>query len=66
MTSASNSRPSTTACESGRPIFTTNITDLIDSNATFTSYANVGRALTYGAESFVAFTVNEQLKLRTD
>ena len=50
----------------GSTYFHNNITDLIDSNATFTSYANVGRALTYGAESFVAFTVNEQLKLRTD
>jgi vitamin B12 transporter len=39
----------------GATYFRNNIKNLIDSNADFTSYANVGRARTDGVESFVAF-----------
>jgi vitamin B12 transporter len=39
----------------GATYFRNNIKNLIDSNADFTSYANVGRARTDGIESFIAF-----------
>lgn len=42
------------------------IRNLIDDNATFTSYANVGRAHTEGVESFVAFRPAETVSLRLD
>jgi len=42
------------------------IVNLIDNNATFTSYANVGRATTYGIESFAALTLSRALDLRAD
>ena len=42
------------------------IRNLIDSNATFTSYANVGRAHTQGVESFIALRPVESLNLRLD
>ena len=42
------------------------IRNLITSNQTFTSYANIGRATTHGAESFVAFTPSRALALRLD
>lgn len=46
--------------------FENHIKDLINFNATFTSNENIGRAVTRGYEAFAAFTVSEQLKLRTD
>jgi vitamin B12 transporter len=39
----------------GATYFHNNTKDLIDSNADFTSYTNIGRALTYGVESFVSY-----------
>lgn len=40
--------------------------DLIDSNADFTSYANIGRATTYGLESFIAWRPSPRVSLRAD
>ncbi|HWF00164.1 MAG TPA: TonB-dependent receptor [Caulobacteraceae bacterium] len=42
------------------------VRDLIDDNADFTSYANLGRVTTYGLESFVAWRVSGALSLRAD
>jgi vitamin B12 transporter len=42
------------------------IRNLITDNADFTSYANIGRATTYGAETFVAITPIRQLTARVD
>jgi vitamin B12 transporter len=42
------------------------IKDLIDSNATFTSYTNIGQATTYGIESFANWDVTSALTLRAD
>lgn len=42
------------------------ITNLISNNATFTSYANVGRAHTQGVESFIALRPVEAVSLRLD
>ena len=42
------------------------IRNLITTNSTFTSYANVGRATTYGAETFVAFNPSRRISLRAD
>ncbi len=50
----------------GATYFRNNIRNLIDDNATFTSYANVGRAETDGVESFVSYRPLEQLTLRAD
>jgi vitamin B12 transporter len=46
--------------------FHNDIKDLINFNSTFTSNENIGSATTEGYETFVMFTVNEQLKLRVD
>ncbi|MGY4306887.1 vitamin B12 transporter [Bradyrhizobium sp. USDA 4369] len=50
----------------GTTYFHTSITDLINSNATFTSYANVGLATTEGTESFVTAKLTDRLSLRAD
>jgi vitamin B12 transporter len=50
----------------GATYFHNDITNLITSNATFTTNINVGRATTYGAESFVSFAVTPDLTLRSD
>ncbi len=42
------------------------IRNLIDNNASFTSYANVGRAHTQGVESFVALRPADTVTLRVD
>ena len=42
------------------------IRNLITDNADFTSYANIGRATTYGAESFIAITPTKEVSLRVD
>jgi vitamin B12 transporter len=41
------------------------ITNAVDSSGLFTN-VNVGEATTHGIESFAAFTVNEQIKIRGD
>ena len=41
-------------------------TNLINANASFTSYENVGRAKSYGAEAFVAVKFTEELSARVD
>jgi vitamin B12 transporter len=50
----------------GATWFHDTIRNLIDSNATFTSYANVGRAHTEGIESFVATQPTGTVSLRID
>jgi len=50
----------------GATYFHNSITDLINSNATFTSYANVGLATTEGTESFVTAHLTDRLSLRAD
>jgi vitamin B12 transporter len=50
----------------GVTYFRNNIKDLITDNADFTSYANVGRAVTQGVESFVAYQPLSVLTLRLD
>ena len=50
----------------GSTYFHNNITNLITENATFTTDVNVGKAATYGDESFVSYKVNEQLNFRAD
>jgi vitamin B12 transporter len=42
------------------------ITNLINTNATFTSYTNVGLAVTSGYEAFASAVVTERLKVRGD
>jgi vitamin B12 transporter len=50
----------------GATWFHTVITNLIDTNAEFTSYANIGRATTYGVESFVSARFSRRLSARVD
>jgi len=50
----------------GATYFHNNINNLITTNDTFTSFANVGRATTYGVESFAAYTPWDTLTLRAD
>jgi vitamin B12 transporter len=50
----------------GVTYFRNNIKNLIDDNADFTSYVNVGRATTQGVESFVAYQPLQSLNLRLD
>jgi vitamin B12 transporter len=50
----------------GATYFRNNIDNLITSNDTFTSSENVGRATTYGVESFAAYTPWDVLTLRAD
>jgi vitamin B12 transporter len=50
----------------GATYFYNHITDLIDDNATFTSYANIGRAHTDGIESFVFVQPLSTLSFRLD
>jgi len=54
------------AVRAGATYFHNSISDLIDSNATFTSYANVGHATTEGVESFIAYQPAKSLTLRLD
>lgn len=46
--------------------FRNNIRNLIDDNADFTTYVNVGRAITQGAESFASYQPMRSLTLRLD
>jgi vitamin B12 transporter len=50
----------------GATYFRNNIKNLIDDNATYTSYANVGRARTDGVESFVSYQPIREMTLRAD
>jgi|HubBroStandDraft_4_1064222.scaffolds.fasta_scaffold57878_1 vitamin B12 transporter len=50
----------------GVTYFHNHIHDLIDDNDTFTSYANVDRANTYGFENFIAYTPFARLLVRAD
>jgi len=50
----------------GATYFHNHIRDLINDNSTFTTDVNVGRATTYGTESFIAYTPIAQLTLRAD
>jgi vitamin B12 transporter len=50
----------------GSTYFHNNITNLINANATFTSYTNIGLATTEGTENFVSAKVTERLVIRAD
>jgi vitamin B12 transporter len=50
----------------GVTYYRNDIKNLIADNAAFTSYANVGRAVTDGVESFVAYQPMQTLELRAD
>ena len=50
----------------GSTYFHNDITNLITSNDTFTTYINVGRATTYGTESFASLAVTDRFRLRAD
>ena len=50
----------------GSTYFHNNITNLINENATFTSYTNVGFATTEGTENFVSAKITERLVVRAD
>ncbi|HXA35119.1 MAG TPA: TonB-dependent receptor [Steroidobacteraceae bacterium] len=50
----------------GATYYRNNIKNLIVDNADFTSLANIGRAVTDGVESFVAYRATEALSLRLD
>ncbi|WP_257170339.1 TonB-dependent receptor domain-containing protein [Bradyrhizobium sp. SRS-191] len=50
----------------GATYFHNSITNLINFNTTFTSYANVGLATTEGTESFVAADLTDRISLRAD
>jgi vitamin B12 transporter len=54
------------AVRAGATYFHNSISNLIDSNADFTSYANVGHATTQGVESFIAYQPHRSLSLRLD
>jgi vitamin B12 transporter len=50
----------------GVTYFRNNIKNLIDDNTDFTTYVNVGRAVTQGAESFVSYQPLKELMFRLD
>ena len=50
----------------GITYFHNHIHDLINDNSTFTSYANIDSATTYGFENFIAYTPSRHLLLRAD
>ncbi len=50
----------------GATWFHNDIEDLINTNASFTSYANVGKATTRGVEAFAAVALTETVDLRAD
>jgi vitamin B12 transporter len=50
----------------GSTYFHNNITNLITTNDTFTSYANVGLATTEGTESFVSVKVTDRVLVQAD
>ena len=52
--------------KAGVTYFHNRIRDLITTDSTGTTYANVGRAVTDGVESFVAYRPNQSVTLRAD
>ena len=54
------------AVQFGATYFRNDIKNLIDDNASFTSYANVGKAETDGVEAFIAYQPIETVNLRAD
>ena len=50
----------------GVTYYRNDLTNLIEFNNTFTTLVNVGNAVTYGAEAFVAVKINDQLRARLD
>jgi vitamin B12 transporter len=50
----------------GATYFRNNIKNLIESNADFTSYANVGRAVTDGVESFASYQPRQDLAFKLE
>jgi vitamin B12 transporter len=50
----------------GATYFHNRIRDLITSDITFTTYANIGRATTQGVESFVSYEPFKELSVRAD
>lgn len=50
----------------GSTYFKNNITDLINSNSTFTSLINIDNAITEGTENFVTFSLIDRVKVRAD
>lgn len=50
----------------GSTYFHNSITNLIDYNPSFTSFANIGLATTEGTESFVSTRVTDQVSVRVD
>ena len=52
--------------EFGGTYFHNDISDLIQINNSFTTYENIGRATTYGAETFLSYKPRETLALRAD
>ena len=50
----------------GTTYFHNDITNLITTSDTFTTYINIGRAITYGTESLASLAVTDRLKLRAD
>lgn len=50
----------------GATYFYNDITNLIDSNDTYTSYVNVGNAKTSGVEVFASADITESLRVRAD
>jgi vitamin B12 transporter len=50
----------------GATYFANRLTNLIDFNDTFTSYVNIGKARTYGLESFISLVPWEGFTLRAD
>ena len=50
----------------GATWFHNDIRDLIETNAAGDSYANIGRATTYGVETFASYKLNDRLGLRAD
>jgi len=50
----------------GTTYFHNDITNLITFNDTFTTNVNIGRATTYGTESFASLAVTQWLRLRSD
>jgi vitamin B12 transporter len=50
----------------GLTFYRNNIRNLIDDNADFTTYVNIGRAMTQGVESFIAYQPLRSVTLRLD
>ena len=58
--------PAAPPVEFGSTFFHNDISNLIDTNSTGTSYVNIGKATTYGTENYVSYKPWETLTLRAD